>query len=306
MKKITALLSSLLMVSAIAPFSVSAADTQSTARLYFASDKNVISTEEAKAGIKVPVSVYVDDKSNDIQSLTAKWICSSEYVTLKGITDPTLETEAKQYTTSLGESFTADFTPFCFSSIVDGKLKANGSVFVDESELGDNGYTENVVNNRLAITYTQNLMDSAGNEIKKSSYLGAKSDEFMLTSFTAEFAPGTPAGYYKIEFIDDAKNVNSSYFNFYSGDGKTVLSDLVFTVGFMRGDVNNDGVVDAIDASMTLAEYASVSVGSGNKFTEIQQLAADVNIDNELNASDASSILAYYAQVSTGSTPSFD
>ena len=70
MKKITALLSSLLMVSAITPFSVSAADTQSTARLYFASDKNVISTEEAKAGIKVPVSVYVDDKSNDIQSLT--------------------------------------------------------------------------------------------------------------------------------------------------------------------------------------------------------------------------------------------
>ncbi len=306
MKKIIAFLSTFLTVSAIIPFSATGADTQSTARLYFAADKTSISLDEAKTGVKIPVSLYLEDESFDIQSLSAKWICKSEYVTLKGILNPLAETEVNEYVTSQGESFKADFTPFCFSSIVQGKLKPNGTINVDESELGDNGYTDNIVNNRLALTYMQNLMDSNGNEIKKSSYLGAKSDEYILTSFTAEFSPETPIGYYSIEFVEDENTANSSYCNFYSGDGETVLSKLTFSVGFTRGDVNNDNEINALDASQTLSEYAKTSVGNSASFSQTQSLAADVNMDSKINASDASAILAYYADKSTGNKASFD
>ena len=67
------------------------------------------------------------------------------------------------------------------------------------------------------------------------------------------------------------------------------------------GDVNEDGKVDAKDASMVLVAYAKVSTGSEDGLTEKQRKAADVNADGKVDAKDASSILAYYALVSTAS-----
>ncbi|WP_019679659.1 leucine-rich repeat protein [Ruminococcus flavefaciens] len=65
------------------------------------------------------------------------------------------------------------------------------------------------------------------------------------------------------------------------------------------GDVNFDGNVNAVDASMVLAYYARVSTNQEGGYNEEQILAADVNHDGDINAVDASSILAYYAYVST-------
>ncbi len=67
------------------------------------------------------------------------------------------------------------------------------------------------------------------------------------------------------------------------------------------GDVNEDGKVDAKDASMVLVAYAKVSTGSEDGLTEKQRKAADVNNDGKVDAKDASSMLAYYALVSTAS-----
>ncbi|WP_294412878.1 leucine-rich repeat protein [uncultured Ruminococcus sp.] len=65
------------------------------------------------------------------------------------------------------------------------------------------------------------------------------------------------------------------------------------------GDVNFDGNVNAVDASMVLAYYAMISTNQDGGYNEEQMLAADVNHDGDINAVDASSILAYYAYVST-------
>ncbi|EWM54740.1 dockerin type I domain-containing protein [Ruminococcus flavefaciens] len=65
------------------------------------------------------------------------------------------------------------------------------------------------------------------------------------------------------------------------------------------GDVNNDGQVDAVDASSVLAYYARISTNQNGEYTEEQKLAADVNDDGQINAVDASNILAYYTYVST-------
>lgn len=71
---------------------------------------------------------------------------------------------------------------------------------------------------------------------------------------------------------------------------------------YSLGDVNNDKLVDSVDASLVLHEYAAVSSGMATTFTDKRQiLAADVNNDGKTDSVDASTILAYYAYISSHS-----
>ena len=67
------------------------------------------------------------------------------------------------------------------------------------------------------------------------------------------------------------------------------------------GDVNSDGLIDAVDASMVLSEYAKVSSNIKGSFSDNQKKAADVDENSLIDAVDASKILSYYAYVSSGS-----
>ena len=68
---------------------------------------------------------------------------------------------------------------------------------------------------------------------------------------------------------------------------------------YILGDVDNNSVVDAVDASKVLAYYARISTKQDGGFSESQKQAADVNKDGIIDAVDASKILAYYAYLST-------
>ena len=62
-----------------------------------------------------------------------------------------------------------------------------------------------------------------------------------------------------------------------------------------HGEMNGDGFVDAVDASMVLAEYAAVSAGKAHKLGQAQIARADMNGDTIVDAVDASIVLAIYA-----------
>lgn len=66
------------------------------------------------------------------------------------------------------------------------------------------------------------------------------------------------------------------------------------------GDIDDNKSIDAVDASMILAEYAITATNGKSTFTLSQKKAADVNNDGAVNASDASLVLGYYAYTSTG------
>ena len=68
---------------------------------------------------------------------------------------------------------------------------------------------------------------------------------------------------------------------------------------YKLGDINDNSIVDAVDASMALSYYAKISTKTEGGFNKGQQLAADVNTDEVIDAVDASKILAYYAYAST-------
>ncbi len=77
-------------------------------------------------------------------------------------------------------------------------------------------------------------------------------------------------------------------------------------IKYSLGDVDNNGIVDAVDASKVLSEYARVSSNAKSTFGEAQKKAADANKDGFIDAVDASKILAFYAYRSTNGTLGFE
>lgn len=75
--------------------------------------------------------------------------------------------------------------------------------------------------------------------------------------------------------------------------------DFIDMNNYLLGDVNNDGFIDAIDASDILEEYSRASTGSMLMFTKKKKIMGDMNYDGITDASDASSVLALYAELST-------
>lgn len=64
--------------------------------------------------------------------------------------------------------------------------------------------------------------------------------------------------------------------------------------GTLMKDVNFDGVINAVDASLVLTEIANIAAGEPT-FTPEQFTAADMDDSGTLSAADASAILAIYA-----------
>lgn len=71
----------------------------------------------------------------------------------------------------------------------------------------------------------------------------------------------------------------------------------MFTDERFVGDMNNDGAIDASDASAILSTYSDLSIG---KETNVSKDVADVNHDGAIDASDASKVLGIYSELSVG------
>lgn len=69
-------------------------------------------------------------------------------------------------------------------------------------------------------------------------------------------------------------------------------------VGFLLGDVNMDGIVDAVDSQLVLLSYANCLVTDPPEhlLNEVELIAANVNGDDIVDGIDSQFILIYYAQ----------
>ena len=95
-----------------------------------------------------------------------------------------------------------------------------------------------------------------------------------------------------------AKSDNATISVYPLGDNKPIFS---FDIICYRdlGDVNEDGMIDSVDASMVLNIYANIAASRTYKPTEKLKKLSDVNMDNKVDVLDASIILEYYAVAST-------
>ena len=64
------------------------------------------------------------------------------------------------------------------------------------------------------------------------------------------------------------------------------------------GDANMNGIVDAVDATLILTQYARVSAGQEGVIDEDGLEYSDFNEDGTVDGRDATAVLSYYAQMS--------
>ena len=83
-----------------------------------------------------------------------------------------------------------------------------------------------------------------------------------------------------------------------NGDGifETELSD----ISNQLGDIDGNGIVNALDAADILISAAKLGAGEETGLNELQTLIADVDDNGQINAADASQILIYAAEVGAG------
>jgi endoglucanase len=85
----------------------------------------------------------------------------------------------------------------------------------------------------------------------------------------------------------------------------TSATEATTAASLSLGDVNNDGAVNALDASAVLTAYANIATGKASGLSAAQTKAADANSDSSTDALDASLILSYYAYTATGGKLNF-
>ncbi len=115
--------------------------------------------------------------------------------------------------------------------------------------------------------------------------------ELPITFICEPFA--RPTSSTVVEFIDTYTPVNNP---------GTIYSEPVITLKIppgetpvLLGDVNFDGKVNAMDASLVLTEYTNIQTGGEPTFTAEQNLAADMNNDGAITSIDAAQILDVYS-----------
>ena len=106
---------------------------------------------------------------------------------------------------------------------------------------------------------------------------------------------GIKEGKGEIKFANDKKSVTKEL--------TVVKSDVAVEV--CKGDINGDGIVNAVDASRVLVIYAELTAG-GDVLTAELFTVCDINMDGNVNAVDASLILAYYASLAADPTLTLD
>ena len=227
----------------------------------------------AGEGAKVSASVYFKDDDKCAGQVFAKWNCDNPDLQLTDLTGPFAK---------------AGNCPFKITGISsDADLVNTMDTFPDL--------------NMLIINY----MDT--NVMRPMQLAGSASDDYPLAYFSAKFKDGAAGGSYDIKMYDDGKtfrtnvaprfvdNLSISVDIFPAEDSESLR---VNASDRKLGDINNDGKIDAVDASGILAAYAKISSNKDSEMTADQMAAADVDGNRKVDAVDASNVLGYYAYIS--------
>lgn len=131
--------------------------------------------------------------------------------------------------------------------------------------------------------------------IVADTFIKSKHDDAGRLQMTYAFTKGIYNGYIKI--IGEKKTTTTT--TVATTTTVTTAVGSAVTEGDKLGDVNNDGLINAVDASSVLAYYAAISTNKDGGYSDSQKTAADVDRNGRIDAVDASGILSYYAYAST-------
>lgn len=284
MKKLLTKLTAIAMLTAMTSSLTSNADYIPT--VYFTpraeTDSNgtiVVTREQLADGLTITADVFIDDQSKSCWSVDPKWKSSSEFIRLANIVDPQ-----------------DPCIPYAYAEEKDGELKRikhNTAVGINEK------YNTMFFTCDFGLTISSKLVP-----------YGENTNDYPLTCFDMVFSRNTPYGEYDVYFLTAPEDEpDQQYSNVYmklenGGNSPAIVPEArnmhIKVTGANKGDVNNDGMIDANDAAEILADYSRTSTGNESSFDENQFYAADTDGNGIADSNDASIILGYYSYTSTG------
>ena len=174
--------------------------------------------------------------------------------------------------------------------IADKKIKATFVVDSVKSWVIDGAQIKNAASTDLTLIPTQKLKTGglAGTEGVQFTVSSADIPAGIAVCFKADFA-GRFANLYKsvdgkLVFMGCAKLDSTGKSTVPGIDGKGGYAVMLSELSALPGDMNNDGILNALDASEILKYAVGISAGAN-------LAAADINGDGTVNASDAASVL---------------
>lgn len=279
MKKLLTKLTAVALLTATASSLTANADYIPT--VYFSEETITVTREQLMEGLTITADVFIDDQSKSCWSVDPKWKSSSEFISLANIVDPQ-----------------NPCIPYAYAEEKDGVIqKVKYTTSAGKSNQYNTMYFS--CDSRSGLSVSSKLVP-----------YGENTSDYPLTSFDMVFDRNTPYGEYQVYFLTEAEDEpDQQYSKVYmkSDDGGNLPAVVpetrdirIIVTGANKGDVNNDGKIDATDAAEILADYSLTSTGNDSSFDENQFYAADVNDDGIADSNDASIILGYYSYVSTG------
>lgn len=128
-------------------------------------------------------------------------------------------------------------------------------------------------------------------------------DPDSFTAIAYNFLLDDEVGESEIEYID-------SEFNEDSIKDKKVISEKknykLHLNGYLKGDINRDGIVDGTDATLVLNEFGTVMGDGESTFNGRQFAAGDIDGSGAIDGSDATLILKYFGMASAEQEPDWD
>lgn len=174
--------------------------------------------------------------------------------------------------------------------IADKKIKATFVVDSVKSWVIDGAQIKNAASTDLTLIQTQKLKTGglAGTEGVQFTVSSADIPAGIAVCFKADFA-GRFANLYKsadgkLVFMGCAKLDSTGKATVPGIDGKGDYAVMLSELSALPGDMNNDGILNALDASEILKYAVGISAGAN-------LAAADLNGDGTVNASDAAAVL---------------
>ena len=174
--------------------------------------------------------------------------------------------------------------------IADKKIKATFVVDSVKSWVIDGAQIKNAASTDLTLIPTRKLKTGAlaGTEGVQFTVSSADIPAGIAVCFKADFA-GRFANLYKsadgkLVFMGCAKLDSTGKATVPGVDGKGDYAVMLSELSALPGDMNNDGILNALDASEILKYSVGISAGAN-------LAAADINGDGTVNASDAAAVL---------------
>ncbi|MCM1529469.1 MAG: hypothetical protein NC093_05670 [Alistipes sp.] len=243
----------------------------------------ILSRDQIRYGLTLQAEVYIQDSTLSCWSVAPKIKCAQKLITMARAYDPLPKNGSPYRVYAYAEA------------------DENGNLICDNNSTYltlDSIY--NVIN------YTVERQRTITGDGSPLVPYGAASDSYPLLTFDMEISPNTPYGEHSVYFLTEQEDEPDQRCTTVAMriNGSTVLTPEVSglnikVTGSNLGDINNDGKVDASDASTALVAYSRVSTGSDSGLDELQFAAGDTDLNGKIDASDAAMILVYYSYAST-------